>query len=78
MEMCHELKKKNYHIYFFKHEFLTYCAISPHETLHTAEICLERCVSQNFDIGLSFCFMVFRKRNLWKKCKNSRKFFAMK
>ena len=31
-------------------------------SIHIAETCLEGSVSQNLDIGLSFCFMVCRRR----------------
>ena len=32
-----------------------------------ARICMEGSVSQNFELGLSFCFMVCRRRNFEKK-----------
>ena len=35
--------------------------------IHAAEIRLEGRVSQNFDIGLSFCFMLCRRLNFLKK-----------
>ena len=38
-----------------------------------AEICMGGSVSQNFDIGLSFCFIVCRRRNFEKKYKKSQK-----
>ena len=38
-----------------------------------AEICMEGSVSQNFDIGLSFCFIVCRRRNFERKYKKSQK-----
>ena len=37
-------------------------------------ICMEGSMSQNFELGLSFCFMVCRRRNLGKNTKNSQKF----
>ena len=41
--------------------------------IYIAEICLEGRVSQNFDLGLSFCFMVCRRRDFEKKYKKSQK-----
>ena len=41
--------------------------------IHVAEIRLEGRVSQNFDIGLSFCFMLCRRLNFLKKYKKSQK-----
>ena len=38
-----------------------------------ARICMKGSVSQNFELGLSFCFMVCRRRNFEKKLKNSQK-----
>ena len=35
-----------------------------------AEIYMEGSVSQNFDLGLSFCFMLCRRWNLEKNTKN--------
>ena len=46
-----------------------------------AEICMEGWVSQNFDLGLSFCFMPYRKRNFERKYKKNHKsyrFFVIK
>ena len=37
------------------------------------EICMKGCVSQNFDLGLSFCFMLFSRRHFEKKYKKSQK-----
>ena len=42
--------------------------------IHNAEICFEGSMSQNFDIGLSFSFMVCRIRNFEKKSKISQKY----
>ena len=41
--------------------------------IHIIEVCLEGSVSQNFDIRLSFCFMVCRKRKFAKITKKSQK-----
>ena len=38
-----------------------------------AEICMEGRVSQIFDLGLSFCFMLYRRRHFEKKYKKSQK-----
>ena len=38
-----------------------------------AGICMEGGVSQNFDLGLSFCFMPYRKRNFERIYNNSQK-----
>ena len=35
-----------------------------------SEICMEGSVSRNFDLGLSFCFMLCRRWNLGKNTKN--------
>ena len=36
-----------------------------------ADMCIEGGVSQNFDLGLSFCFMLCRRRNFEEKYKKS-------
>ena len=48
--------------------------------IDTAKTHLEGSVSQNFDIGLSFCFMFFRRKEFWKFDKNIQKlhFFCFK
>ena len=38
-----------------------------------AEICMEGRVSQIFDLGLSFCFMLCNRRHFEKKYKKSQK-----
>ena len=35
--------------------------------IHVVEVCLEGSVSQNSDIGPSFCFMLYRRWNFEKK-----------
>ena len=35
--------------------------------IHGTKVCLEGRMSQNFDIGLSFCFMLCRRWNFEKK-----------
>ena len=46
--------------------------------IHVAETRLEGRVSQNFDIGLSFCFILCSRLNLKKKNHKSYQFFALK
>ena len=41
--------------------------------IYIPEICLEGSVSQNFDLGLSLCFMVCRRRDFEKDYKKSQK-----
>ena len=41
--------------------------------IHAAKTHLEGSMSQNFDIGLSFCFMLFRRKEFWKFDKNIQK-----
>ena len=38
-----------------------------------AEICIAGSMSQNFDLGLSFCFMLCRRRNFEKKIQKNTK-----
>ena len=39
-----------------------------------SEICMEGSVSQNFDLGLSSCFMLCRRWNFGKKYKNRKSY----
>ena len=41
--------------------------------IHNTEVCSEGSVSQNFDIGLSFCVMLCRIWNFEKNCKKYQK-----
>ena len=41
--------------------------------IHIAETCFEGTVSQNFDIGLRYCFIVRRRREFGKYDKKSQK-----
>ena len=52
---------------------LTNALIGLKTSIHTAETCFEGIVSQNFDLGLSFCFLVCRRREIGKYNKNSQK-----
>ena len=68
------LKILNFHIYFFNMDISPTKALSCLKVcMYTAEICLERNVSQNFDIGLSFCLMVCRRWNFEFFLKKSQK-----
>ena len=59
-----------FHIYFLNMDFsLIRTLMCMKIFIHSAEICFEGSVSQNVDIGLSFCFMVCRIWNFEKKCK---------
>ena len=69
------LKILIFHVYFVNMDI---SLIIAHICLKTcmciAEICMTKRVSQHFDLGLSFCFMPYRKRNFERKYKNSQKF----
>ena len=68
------LKKLIFHIYFFNMDFSLIMALTCMKMcIHNAEICFEGHVSQNFDIGLSFCFIVYITWNFEKICKKSQK-----
>ena len=68
------LKTLIFHVYFFNMDIsLIIAPICLKICMCTAEICMEGSVSQNFDLGLSFCFMLCRKRHFEKKYKKSQK-----
>ena len=68
------LKILIFHAYFFNMDILLIIALICLKTcMCIAEICMEGSVSQNFDLGLCFCFMPFRKRNFARKYKNPEK-----
>ena len=52
---------------------LTNSLIGLKTCIHIAETCFEGSVSQNFDIGHSFCFIVCRRRKFGKFDKKSQK-----
>ena len=52
---------------------LTNALIGLKTCIHTAETYFEGRVSQNFDLGLSFCFIVCRRREFGKYNKKSQK-----
>ena len=62
------------HIYFLNKDIsLTKALIYLKTWIYISKICLEGSVSQNFDLGLSFCFMVCRRRDFEKEYKKSQK-----
>ena len=64
MKRSHELENTFFHIYFFNLDFsLIMALIGIKNCTYNAKICFEGNVSQNFDIQLSFSFMVCRIRN---------------
>ena len=63
-----------FHVYFFNMDISLIIALICLKTcMYTAEICLEESVSQNVDIGLSFCLMMFIMRELEKNDKKWQK-----
>ena len=57
-------EKHIFHIYFLNMDISLIMTITGMEiAIHVAETHLEGRVSQNFDIGLSFCFIVCRRLN---------------
>ena len=68
VETCHNYNKNNFLCIFLNMDIsLTMALIFLKTCIHVVEVCLEGSVSQNFDIGLSFCFMLYRKWNFEKK-----------
>ena len=70
-----------FHVYFFNMDISIIIALIRLKTcMCIAEICMEGRMSHNFDLGLSFCFMPYRKRNFERIYKNSQKllFFVIK
>ena len=75
------LKILIFHVYYFNMDISIIIALVCLKTcMCIAEICMEGSVSQNDDLGLSFCFMPYRKRNFERIYKNSQKlpFFCHK
>ena len=75
------LKILIFHVYFFNIDISLIIALICLKTcMCIAEICLEGSVSQNFDLGRSFCFMPYRKGILEENTKNykSYPFFVIK
>ena len=75
-------EKHIFHIYFLNMDISLIMKITGIKlAIHVAEIRLEGRVSQNFDIGLRFCFMLCRRLNFFKKNTKNHKsypFFALK
>ena len=68
------LKILIFHVYFFNMNISLIIALICLKTcMCIAEICMEGRVPQNFDLGLSFCFVPYRKRNFERIYKNSQK-----
>ena len=68
------MKTHMFHVYFFNMDIsLIIAPISLTICMCIAEIYMEGRVSQNFDLGLSFCFMQCRRRHFEKKYKKSQK-----
>ena len=65
MQMYHESKKSLFFMYiFFNTDIsLIIALIRLKICMCIAEICMKGRVSHNFDLGLSFCFLPYRKRN---------------
>ena len=61
MQIYHESKTHIFHVYFFNMDISVIIAlISLKICMCIAEICMEGRVSQNVDLGRSFCFMLCR------------------
>ena len=68
------LKTHIFHVYFFNMDIsLIIAPISLKICICIAETYMEGSVSQNFDLGISFCFMQCRRRRFIKKYKKSQK-----
>ena len=68
------LKILIFHVYFLNMDISLIIALIALKTcMYISGICMEGSVSQNFELGLSFCLMVCRRRNFEKKYKNSQK-----
>ena len=68
------LKTHIFHVYFLNMDISLIIALTSLEIcMCIAEICMEGSVSQNFDLGLSFCFMQCRRRHFEKKVQKSQK-----
>ena len=72
--MCPECENLHFSHIFFQHGYLTYCSTYVLENLYVYSLDVYGGrVSQNFDIGLSFCFIVCRRWTLGKKYKKTQK-----
>ena len=69
MQMYHEPENPYFSWIFFMDISLIIAPICLKICMFIAEICMEGRVSKNVDLGLSFCFMLCRRRNFEKKYK---------
>ena len=68
------LKTHIFHVYFLNMDIsLIIAPISLKSCMCIAETYMEGSVSQNSDLGLSFCFMQCRRRHFEKEYKKSQK-----
>ena len=68
------LKTHIFHVYFLNMDIsLIIASISLKMCMCIAETYMEGSVSQDFDLGISFCFMQCRRRHFEKKYKKSQK-----
>ena len=68
------LKKLIFHVYFLNMDIsLIISLICLKICMCIPEICMKGSMSQNFDLGLSFCFMLVRRWNFGEKYKKSQK-----
>ena len=68
------MKKLIFHVNFLNMDIsLIKALICLKMCMCISEICMEGSVSQNVDLGLSFCFMLCRRWNFGKKYKKSQK-----
>ena len=64
------LKINIFHVYFSNMDIsLIIALICLKMCMCVAEICMEGCLSQSFDLGLSFCLMLCISRHFEKKVK---------
>ena len=69
-----KMKIHIFHIYYYNMDISFIIAlICLKICMYIAGICMEGILSQDFDLGNSFCFMLCRKRNSERKYKNSKK-----
>ena len=68
------LKVLIFHVYFLNmHILLIIAPIYLKTCMCIARICMEGSVSQNFDLGIWFCFMLCRRWNFENKYKKTQK-----
>ena len=68
VQMYHKSENPYFYIYFFNMDISLIIALTCSKTcMCILEICMEGSISQNFDLGLSFCFMLCGRRHFEKK-----------